>query len=136
MANTFILQQIHTRFFRAVPMVTSAQILQDRKETISRTLNDKVITQHQANKQASKQAGKPRRQGQKDNKGRQNNQQAETRRGNRQQGNRRGPPAFALAACETKSVGNSCSMTTNRGNLTGQYVMTPDQQKACRPNRS
>ena len=93
--------------------------------------------QQGSKKQGDKQqAGQRRRQGQKGNNSQQNNQQAETRGNNRPQGNRRGPPKFALVACETKSVGNSCSMTTNRGKLTGQCVMTPKQQMACRPNRT
>lgn len=69
----------------------------------------------------------------------QRNQQANLRGNNRQQGNqngrRNGPPQFALAACQTKSVGNSCSMTTPRGKVSGQCVLTPDQQTACRPQR-
>lgn len=50
-------------------------------------------------------------------------------------GNRRGPPQFAFAACASKAVGNSCSMTTPRGQISGQCVLTPDQQTACRPQR-
>lgn len=55
--------------------------------------------------------------------------------GDAQGGNRRGPPQFAFAACESKAVGNSCSMTTPRGQISGQCVLTPDQQTACRPQR-
>ncbi len=72
---------------------------------------------------------------------RQNRQEQAALRGNNRQntqqgrGNRRGPPQFALAACETKSVGNSCSMTTPRGQISGQCVLTRNQQTACRPQR-
>ncbi len=55
--------------------------------------------------------------------------------GQQNRGNRRGPPEFALAACQTKAVGNACSMTTPRGQVTGQCVLTRDQQTACRPQR-
>lgn len=55
--------------------------------------------------------------------------------GGNQGGNRRGPPQLAFAACEHKAVGNSCSMTTPRGQISGQCVLTPDQQTACRPQR-
>ena len=55
--------------------------------------------------------------------------------GQQNRGNRRGPPEFALAACQTKAVGNACSMTTPRGQVTGQCVLTRNQQTACRPQR-
>lgn len=54
---------------------------------------------------------------------------------NNNSGARRGPPQEAIAACTSASVGNSCSFQTPRGNLSGQCVLTPDQQKACRPLR-
>lgn len=50
-------------------------------------------------------------------------------------GARRGPPPEAITACASLSVGNSCSIQTPRGNLSGQCVLTPNQQTACRPNR-
>lgn len=50
-------------------------------------------------------------------------------------GARRGPPQEAISACASASVGNSCSFQTQRGNLSGQCVLTPNQQKACRPLR-
>lgn len=50
-------------------------------------------------------------------------------------GARRGPPQQAISACSSASVGNSCSFHTPRGNLSGQCVLTPNQQKACRPSR-
>lgn len=54
---------------------------------------------------------------------------------NNNSGARRGPPQAAISACTTASVGNSCSFQTPRGYLSGQCVLTPDQQKACRPLR-
>lgn len=50
-------------------------------------------------------------------------------------GQRRGPPQEAISACASSSVGNSCSFQSPRGNASGQCVMTPNQQMACRPNR-
>lgn len=70
-----------------------------------------------------------------------NHQQSASLRGNNRQngqqrrGDRQGPPQFAFAACKTKAVGNTCSMTTPRGQISGQCVLTPDQQTACRPQR-
>ncbi|MEW7007842.1 YHYH protein [Lentilitoribacter sp. EG35] len=73
--------------------------------------------------------------------GKQQGQNARSRQqGNRRfaqsnNGGRRGPPQQAISACASASIGNSCSFQTPRGNLSGQCVLTPDQQKACRPNR-
>lgn len=50
-------------------------------------------------------------------------------------GGRRGPPQEAISACASASIGNSCSFQTQRGNLSGQCILTRDQQKACRPSR-
>lgn len=58
-----------------------------------------------------------------------------TAQNNNSGGARRGPPQEAISACASASVGNSCSFSTPRGNLNGQCVLTPNQQKACKPSR-
>ena len=53
-----------------------------------------------------------------------------------QKGRKQGPPAAAFTACESKSVGESCSITTPRGNETGSCKADPrasSSKLACVP---
>lgn len=45
----------------------------------------------------------------------------------------RGPPPEALEACANQAVESACSMTTPRGDVTGQCVETPKGEIACLP---
>ena len=43
----------------------------------------------------------------------------------------RGPPPEAIEACANQAVESSCSMTTPRGEVSGQCVETPKGDTAC-----
>ena len=62
-----------------------------------------------------------------------NTQLARGPQGGNRQGGRFGPPPEALEACRGKSQGQSCSMQTPRGQLSGSCIQTPDRQTACLP---
>ena len=47
-------------------------------------------------------------------------------KGQRQGGNM--PPKEAISACEGQKVGFECTVSTPRGNLTGQCMNTPDEK--------
>ena len=49
------------------------------------------------------------------------------------QGPQGGPPPEALQACAGKAVSTQCTMTTPRGQLSGQCIQTPRGQTACMP---
>ena len=49
------------------------------------------------------------------------------------QGPQGGPPPEALQACAGKAVSTQCTMTTPRGQLSGQCIQTPRGQNACMP---
>ncbi len=53
----------------------------------------------------------------------------------RQGGPQGGPPPEAISACESKSVGDACSMTLpGKGEtVSGECISTPDQKVACMP---
>lgn len=57
-------------------------------------------------------------------------------RGGDNQRQKRQPPAEAISACESKSEGASCSVTTRRGDtVEGTCKNTPDGKYfACKPN--
>lgn len=56
------------------------------------------------------------------------------RSGSDDRGQRRGPPPEALSACQNLSVGAACSFTGRRNeSVSGQCVITPDEQMACKP---
>ncbi|PWQ97587.1 hypothetical protein [Leucothrix arctica] len=53
-----------------------------------------------------------------------------------QKGSKQGPPAAAFTACEAKSAGDSCSVTSQRGNVTGSCKVGPrgnSSKLACVP---
>lgn len=48
-------------------------------------------------------------------------------------GDRRGPPAEALAACKTLKSGDACSFTADRGEASGSCWAPEGRPLACRP---
>lgn len=53
-----------------------------------------------------------------------------------ERGSKKGPPAEAFAACKTLSVGDACTVSTPRGEMTGSCTAAPSGQEgplACAP---
>lgn len=47
---------------------------------------------------------------------------------------KRTPPKEAITACKNKEVGTTCTMSTPRGDLSGQCMNTPDKKYfVCMP---
>lgn len=51
-------------------------------------------------------------------------------------GDRRGPPAEALAACKTLNAGDACSFTSERGTASGSCWAPEGRPLACRPKNA
>ena len=58
---------------------------------------------------------------------------AQTRPGEAPPGDRRGPPAEALAACKTLKAGDACAFSSDRGAASGSCWAPEGRPLACRP---
>ena len=58
---------------------------------------------------------------------------AQPKPGDAPPGDRRGPPAEALAACKTLKAGDACSFTGDRGAASGSCWAPEGRPLACRP---